>query len=318
MFSFLRTQAVTLIVSFFASQLVYQAESEVYIDGRKGLKRDTKNGVAYANFAAHKFRHLKLTPLVSTSVKELGECDSLFSEPCMNGATCVAKYEVDDYQCACAPGYIGKHCDEIGIDCQDIKKRGYSQGDGVYYLLDPDGGNHSNAFLAYCDMTSYNGGWTMCYTTDEYVKPKTEVTYNAQFPYGSDGYRTNCNNISFTEIIFVDHQTGAKAYFKRQTNQSITAANNYGIGAGTYGLWDGMGAADTAYSYQVMICDTSFYSGFFVSGYTNCYKVCNGWCGDGGSPYFRTASTSASYKGVAFNTNGHRSVGSRLISVGLR
>ena len=24
----------------------------------------------------------------------------------------------------------------------------------------------------------------MCYTTDEYVKPKTEVTYSAQFPYG--------------------------------------------------------------------------------------------------------------------------------------
>ena len=63
------------------------------------------------------------------------------------------------------------------------------------YWLDPDGGSHSNAFLAYYDMTSHNGGWTMCYTTDEYVKAKTEVTYSAQFPYGSDGYRTNCNNI---------------------------------------------------------------------------------------------------------------------------
>ena len=32
----------------------------------------------------------------------------------MNNATCVAKYEGGDYQCACAAGYIGKHC-EIGI-----------------------------------------------------------------------------------------------------------------------------------------------------------------------------------------------------------
>lgn len=35
----------------------------------------------------------------------------------------------------------------------------------------------------------------MCYTTNEYVKLKTEVTYSTQFPYGSDGYRTDCNNI---------------------------------------------------------------------------------------------------------------------------
>ena len=72
--------------------------------------------------------------------------------------------------------------------------QGHSTGDGMYWIV-PDGGSHSNAFLAYCDMTSYNGGWTMCYTTDEYVKPKTEVTYNTTFPYRTDGYRTNCNEI---------------------------------------------------------------------------------------------------------------------------
>ena len=83
----------------------------------------------------------------------------------------------------------------LGIaNCHDIKTEIGAAIDGMYWL-DPDAGDSSNAFLAYCDMTSYNGGWTMCYTTDEYAKPKSEVTYNPDFPYGVDGYRTNCNNI---------------------------------------------------------------------------------------------------------------------------
>ena len=57
-----------------------------------------------------------------------------------------------------------------GIDCQDVLSRGQSRGDGMYWL-DQDGGSNSNTFLAYRDMTSYNKGWTMCYTTDEYAKP---------------------------------------------------------------------------------------------------------------------------------------------------
>jgi len=122
----------------------------------------------------------------------------------------------------------------------------------------------------------------------------------------------------FTEIMFVDHQTGNKIYFKRLVNQSITAADNYGKNAGTYGKWNSVGA-NNAYDYQLLICHTSFYAGFFVSGHTqNCYKDCNSWCSDGNSPYFRTASSDKRYLGVAFNTNGHRPLSNRLISVGLR
>ena len=73
------------------------------------------------------------------------------------------------------------------------------------YWLDPDGGSHSNAFLAYCDMTSFNKAWTMCYTTDDKAKPKTEVTYSAQIPYGTDGYRTNCNNIPVSSLAISLH-----------------------------------------------------------------------------------------------------------------
>ena len=125
----------------------------------------------------------------------------------------------------------------------------------------------------------------------------------------------------FTEIIFVDHQSGNKAYFKRKYNQSLTAAVNYGKRANNYGLWDGFGAMDSGYSYQLLICDNWLYSGFFVSGYTPyCYNRCHHWCGDIASPYFRTASTNAALGGVAFNTNGHwpNLVSNRLMSVGLR
>ena len=118
--------------------------------------------------------------------------------------------------------------------------------------------------------------------------------------------------------MFVDHQTGKKAYFKRKSNHSVKAAANYGKSGRALGLWDAVGAS-LSYSYQLLICDTSFYSGFMVSGLTGiCYKRCDHWCGDSRSPYFRTASTSSSYKGVAFNTNGAIVVNNRLMSVGLR
>ena len=126
--------------------------------------------------------------------------------------------------------------------------------------------------------------------------------------------------LKFSEIIFIDHQTGNKAYFKRRSRLSVTAASNYNKPASTYGLWDGEGV-NKNYSYQLLICDNYFYSEFFVSGYKKCFKQCDHWCGDTITPYFRTASTtSAYYKGVAFNINGHHPhvVGNRLISVGLR
>ena len=121
-------------------------------------------------------------------------------------------------------------------------------------------------------------------------------------------------------MIFIDHQTGNKSYFKRRSHSSLTAASNgYDKSASTYGLWDGEGV-NKNYSYQLLICDEDFYSGFFVSGYTNCFKRCVHWCGDDITPYFRTASTDPKYKGVAFNINGHypHVVENRLISVGLR
>ena len=44
----------------------------------------------------------------------------------------------------------------------------------------------------------------MCYTTDEYAKPRKEVTYSSKTPYGNDGYRTNCNNIPVCSVVAIN------------------------------------------------------------------------------------------------------------------
>ena len=119
----------------------------------------------------------------------------------------------------------------------------------------------------------------------------------------------------------MDLETENKFYFqKRQINQPITAADNYGNSASIYGLWDNMAEVSDPYAYQLLICDDSHYSGFLISGYnSNCYKECDMWCGDSSSPYFRTAAYNRpDLSGVAFNVNGHLPRSNKLISVGLR
>ena len=115
----------------------------------------------------------------------------------------------------------------------------------------------------------------------------------------------------------MDETTGDKAFFTYKINSTLVAEGNYGTRLP--GLFDGGGKASASYEYQLLICDMSFYSGFFVSVYhNNCFKRCDSWCGDLSLPYFRSAATTTDFRGVAFNVNGHRPLSNRLISVGLR
>ncbi|XP_028412638.1 uncharacterized protein LOC114535537 [Dendronephthya gigantea] len=202
---------------------------------------------------------------------------------------------------------------QTGTSCVDIKKKGLSRGDGEY-LIDPDGDGAGKPFQVYCDMTSFGGGWTMCYTTDSHVNIKTELVTTPSL-----GYRADCNNIPFTEVIFVDEKSKQKAAFKK-SGSPVTFNGNYNKQANAYGLWTAQGVATTQYKYQMLICDSAFYKGLHFSGFTkNCYKRCNYWCGDNTPVYFRTSCfSSQGCNGAAFNENGHKPLPNRLISAGIR
>ena len=79
-----RSAREVILVLGLLANVIYQAMSEVYIDGTKPLKRHSGDGLAYASFAAHKFRYLNITPLVFASVKEVGDCGKL----CVDHSSC--------------------------------------------------------------------------------------------------------------------------------------------------------------------------------------------------------------------------------------
>ena len=46
-------------------------------------------------------------PILNLFISDVDECNS---QPCKNGAKCIDR--INSYECSCAAGYTGKHCEQ--------------------------------------------------------------------------------------------------------------------------------------------------------------------------------------------------------------